>query len=145
MNARVLCDSGGSKPERRTANRGREVMGYARYNFNDGKGDRGYDVEDRCHQEGCDKEIDRGLGYLCYGCTGYFCGSHLYIGGEKLECFVGQSSQKCDACSSSRKLICDLCDEALTGVEGEDYHLWEGEEDDGGLHAKCAAQLLTER
>jgi hypothetical protein len=48
----------------------------------------GYGVEAVCEQDGCTEEIDRGLYHLCgetpggdeYGCGGYFCGSHLFLG-----------------------------------------------------------------
>ncbi|KTT56433.1 hypothetical protein NS337_03625 [Pseudomonas oryzihabitans] len=46
----------------------------------------GYVHEGTCDHPGCDKEIDRGLGYACGGmhgegehyCEGYFCGDHLW-------------------------------------------------------------------
>lgn len=45
----------------------------------------GYSVPDVCWHEGCTKEIDRGLAYVCggehdggdHGCGGYFCSAHL--------------------------------------------------------------------
>ncbi|MFJ8109972.1 hypothetical protein [Streptomyces sp. NPDC096132] len=48
----------------------------------------GYGVEAVCEQDGCFAEIDRGLAHLCgnepggdeYGCGGYFCASHLFLG-----------------------------------------------------------------
>jgi hypothetical protein len=60
-------------------------MGYGYYVLADGR-EAGYSVEATCDQEGCDEQIDRGLGYLCgrtpggdeYGCGGYFCANHLY-------------------------------------------------------------------
>ena len=63
-------------------------MGYAYYVLPDGR-EAGYSVEAVCDEEGCETEIDRGLGYLCgsdprgdeHGCTGYFCGAHLFHGG----------------------------------------------------------------
>lgn len=61
-------------------------MGYAHYVLPDGR-EAGYDVEDVCNWDGCDEEIDRGLGYLCgktpggdeFGCGKYFCNEHLYL------------------------------------------------------------------
>lgn len=48
----------------------------------------GYRVDGVCEAEGCDAEIDLGLGYACgnmpdggaYGCGKYFCYDHLNIG-----------------------------------------------------------------
>lgn len=48
----------------------------------------GYGVEAICEEDGCKEKIDRGLAYLCgnepggdeYGCGGYYCGQHLYLG-----------------------------------------------------------------
>jgi hypothetical protein len=62
-------------------------MGYAHYVLEDGR-EAGYAVPDMCNEEGCDEKIDRGLSYLCgdvpggdeYGCGGYFCWGHLFIG-----------------------------------------------------------------
>ncbi|WP_019357994.1 hypothetical protein [Streptomyces sp. AA1529] len=65
-------------------------MGYARYEIyrNGEKIDAGYDVEAMCEEPGCEEAIDRGLAHLCgstpggdeYGCGGYYCGQHLYVG-----------------------------------------------------------------
>ncbi|GAA2199897.1 hypothetical protein [Streptomyces bangladeshensis] len=65
-------------------------MGNARYEIyrNGEKIEAGYDVAAVCEEEGCEEKIDRGLYYLCgntpggdeYGCGGYFCGKHLYLG-----------------------------------------------------------------
>lgn len=49
--------------------------------------DIGYGVPSRCDHPECDKDIDRGLSYVCggrpyggeHGCGLYFCGSHLYV------------------------------------------------------------------
>jgi hypothetical protein len=48
----------------------------------------GYAFEATCDEEGCEEEIDRGLGHACggmhgedeYSCERYFCGKHL-VGG----------------------------------------------------------------
>ncbi|KEF04633.1 MULTISPECIES: hypothetical protein [Streptomyces] len=53
-----------------------------------------------CEEPGCEKQIDRGLAYLCgetpgddeYGCGGYFCGEHLYMAPE------GQHGERCIRC-----------------------------------------------
>lgn len=81
-------------------------MGYGSYEFEDGMGMRGYAIEGTCPHPDCGKEIDRGLAYLCYSCTKYFCGQHLTMAstpdGEKLiefHCFAGLSSQCCKACA----------------------------------------------
>lgn len=65
-------------------------MGYAYYEItrNGETIQAGYSVETVCEEDGCTEQIDRGLGYLCgktpggdeYGCGGYYCGQHLYIG-----------------------------------------------------------------
>lgn len=65
---------------------------------------RGYGVRCKCHQRGCNERIDRGLAYLCYNCTWYFCYEHLTFAvdvyDEPLlaECFAGQGSQVCQGC-----------------------------------------------
>lgn len=74
-------------------------MGYAHYVLPDGR-EAGYAVEDICNEPDCAEQIDRGLGYLCgqhpcgdeYGCGGYFCGRHL---------FVGAPCQLCARCSAA--------------------------------------------
>ena len=82
-------------------------MGYAYYEFEDGHGPRGYAVDAICAAEGCVNEIDKGLAYLCYGCTNYFCGVHLTVGFGKdgntmiqFDCFAGESSQCCHKCEA---------------------------------------------
>jgi hypothetical protein len=65
-------------------------MGYAYYEIirNGEKIEAGYGVEAVCEEDGCDEKIDRGLAYLCgnepggdeYGCGGYYCAHHLYLG-----------------------------------------------------------------
>lgn len=65
-------------------------MGNAHYEItrNGEKIEAGYGVETVCEQDGCEENIDRGLAHLCgnnpggdeYGCGGYFCGQHLYLG-----------------------------------------------------------------
>lgn len=65
-------------------------MGNAQYKIdrNGEEIEAGYGVETVCEEDGCTEQIDRGLGYLCgrtpggdeYGCGGYYCGEHLYIG-----------------------------------------------------------------
>jgi hypothetical protein len=54
----------------------------------------GYGVDAICDKEGCEEEIDRGLGCVCgrmhggdNGCGKYFCGKHLVFGcGENQMC-----------------------------------------------------------
>ena len=65
-------------------------MGYAYYEItrNGEKIEAGYSVETVCEEPGCAEKIDRGFAHLCgatpggdeYGCGGYFCGKHLYLG-----------------------------------------------------------------
>lgn len=62
-------------------------MGYASYEIyrNGEKIEAGYAVTAACDKDGCTKEIDRGLAFLCgqtpggdeFGCGGYFCADHL--------------------------------------------------------------------
>jgi hypothetical protein len=77
-------------------------MGYAYYKFDDIE--RGYSVDAICEHEGCDEKIDRGLSYLCYACTGYFCEEHRaieYDDGDEIEfnCFAGSSGMCCETCA----------------------------------------------
>lgn len=74
-------------------------MGYACYDMDDGFGHRGYMVADKCHHSDCEAEIDRGISYLCYGCTKYFCEKHLRVLGADLDCFAGSSPQACEVCA----------------------------------------------
>jgi hypothetical protein len=85
-------------------------MGYAQYNFDDGFGARGYAVDDVCNHPECDEEIDRGMAYLCYGCTKYFCPKHLMAAYSsdgntviEFDCFAGVSSQCCQQCETEAK------------------------------------------
>jgi hypothetical protein len=75
-------------------------MGYACYEIEGML--RGYAVDDVCNHEGCETEIDRGLSYLCYCCTGYFCAEHRTFADEsnEFECFAGGSSQCCVNCAA---------------------------------------------
>lgn len=65
-------------------------MGYAFYELADGR-EAGYAVDAQCDADGCEKEINRGMGYLCgdypkvhitddgeWGCGNYHCGVHEY-------------------------------------------------------------------
>ena len=61
----------------------------------------GYHFEATCDEPGCDKAIDRGLGYACgdmhgengVDCEGYFCGEHInYVGVD------GKTTSLCSAC-----------------------------------------------
>jgi hypothetical protein len=72
-------------------------MGYSFYEIGGMK--RGYSVQCKCHKRGCQERIDRGMGYLCYRCTQYFCGDHLTFSDIKQSCFAGESSQVCEACA----------------------------------------------
>lgn len=59
---------------------------------------RGYGVSDKCNQRGCRERINRGLAYLCYECTWYFCEKHLGYSEREVECFAGVSGQVCKKC-----------------------------------------------
>src|ERR1017187_533732 len=78
-------------------------MGYAYYEL--GGMRRGYGVSCKCHQRGCREKIDRGLSFLCYNCTWYFCSKHLSQAWCKtadepieVECFASEGSQVCLRC-----------------------------------------------
>ena|SRR5690606_10953422 len=82
-------------------------MAYAYYEINrpDGRPmKRGYSVECKCHFYGCTNRIDRGLNYLCYHCTWYYCAAHrtcIFDRNEDaidFDCFAGQDSQICKKC-----------------------------------------------
>lgn len=83
-------------------------MGYGYYEIDGMK--RGYTVACKCHQRGCKERIDRGLSYLCYSCTWYFCGKHLTIATDSrddlmnIDCFAGQSSQVCFRCAKELEI-----------------------------------------
>lgn len=70
---------------------------------------RGYGVRCTCHHRGCEERIDRGLAYLCYSCTWYFCGLHLTMEFNAnddiidVECFAGVNSQVCFRCAEELK------------------------------------------
>ena len=83
-------------------------MGYAYYEISTPEGKsmkRGYGVSCKCHKRGCKEKIDRGLAYLCYNCTQYFCEEHLTFAYDKNDnpieasCFAGESSQVCEECA----------------------------------------------
>lgn len=80
-------------------------MGYGYYVLDDGR-KRGYAVRCKCHKRGCKEQIDRGLSYLCYRCTWYFCEEHLTMAwlsdgntAIEAECFAGPSTQVCHKCA----------------------------------------------
>lgn len=70
-------------------------MGWGYGHDEDGR-EIGYLVDAECDQEGCDKQINRGLAYRCgeitedTGCGLHFCESHLFFS-LKLNCQVCQS------------------------------------------------------
>ena len=65
--------------------------------------DVGYGVPAICDHPKCDKEIDRGLGYVCggepyggdHGCGLHFCGSHLRHRQPRGEDRMYQNCQRC--------------------------------------------------
>jgi hypothetical protein len=65
------------------------------------KRDIGYGVPATCDFPGCGAAIDRGLAYVCggepyggeHGCGLYFCGEHMWVGGER---------QQCERCSEGK-------------------------------------------
>jgi hypothetical protein len=69
----------------------------------------GYLVFATCDEDGCGKQIDRGLAYCCggmhdggeEGCGRYFCESHLFFG-QKF------NSQLCDRCSTEAERAFDM-------------------------------------
>ena len=79
------------------------MMGYGYYELPTPGGriiKRGYSVACKCHQRGCGQRIDRGLAYLCYHCTQYYCYDHLTVAESKVDCFAGESSQVCVRCAA---------------------------------------------
>lgn len=74
-------------------------MGYSHYDTP--KGPAGYAVEDVCHEDGCDKRIDRGIAYRCGdslpggaeddagNCGWWYCESHLgYVPDDEVHWFL---------------------------------------------------------
>lgn len=63
--------------------------------------DIGYGVPATCDHPGCDKEIHRGLDYVCggephggdEGCGLFFCEQHLFVGVD------GKTNQVCERCA----------------------------------------------
>lgn len=88
-------------------------MGYAHYTLPDGR-EAGYGVEAPCDKDGCEKDIDRGLGYLCGqdpegwrsaddpGCGNYYCEPHKY----DHDC----ANQECGKHSADGTLYCERID-----------------------------------
>ena|SRR6185437_851288 len=100
-------------------------MGYASYTLPNGRA-AGYGIEATCDHDGCEAEIDRGMGYLCGrnpdgwrsemepGCGKYFCGDHLY---GNHDC----PSPECGKYSADGALCCEL-------IEGhDDAHACDGD------------------
>lgn len=98
-------------------------MGYGYYVI--GGKERGYNVPDVCNHEGCEEKIDRGLGYLCHCCEGYFCGNHLTAAICKhdepveFESFTSyKSSQCCVKCAEAEGVEWD-CNCEADELEGK--------------------------
>lgn len=76
-------------------------MGWAHGTNREGR-EIGYGVEATCDRDGCEKDIDRGIAYVCggmhdgddHGCGKYFCAKHLIMG-------VGLPAQLCADCVES--------------------------------------------
>lgn len=95
-------------------------MGYAYYEIKRPNGipmKRGYSVDCKCHKRGCQERIDRGIAYLCYSCTWYFCEEHkttAYCNHDEpieVECFAGEGSQVCEKCAKELERDSDeYCD-----------------------------------
>lgn len=86
-------------------------MGYSYYEIArpDGRPmKRGYGVSCRCHARGCKEQIDRGMAFLCYSCTWYFCSDHRTWAFDdidqpiKYECFAGESNEVCYRCAEKK-------------------------------------------
>lgn len=76
--------------------------------------DIGYGVPAVCDHPGCDKEIDRGLGFVCggdvyggeHGCGLFFCGEHsYYVRNTDLPDGEVWSPQLCKQCADGFALI----------------------------------------
>lgn len=76
-------------------------MGYGSYDIDLPDGTqytRGYLINDTCNYPYCGEKIDRGLDYLCYSCTKYFCWKHKSFSEDEYECFAGISGEICVLC-----------------------------------------------
>jgi len=77
-------------------------MGWAVGYDSNWRRDIGYGVPAKCDHPGCDKDIHRGLAYVCGGepyggedgCGLHFCSEHLYLGVE------GKEHQVCERCEA---------------------------------------------
>lgn len=78
-------------------------MGYSIGYDEDRKRDIGYGVPSVCDHPDCNKEIDRGMSYVCGGvpfgstdgCGLYFCENHLSFSDNK--------QQRCERCTDSKE------------------------------------------
>jgi hypothetical protein len=106
-------------------------MGWSYGVLSDGR-EVGYAVQTVCETQGCENQIDRGLGYLCgqmhgqddgEGCGHYFCGEHLVVG-------CGPNSM-CDSCydqwCQENPEICCECGYPIDSLDAERYHSFEEE------------------
>ncbi|GGU52130.1 hypothetical protein [Streptomyces lavendofoliae] len=103
-------------------------MGYASYEVyrNGERIEAGYTVRAVCEMDGCTKEIDRGLAYLCgqtpggdeFGCGGYFCADHLTYAQQCTPC--GKKADEANSWTDpATGITYDLRDEYLP--PGEAY------------------------
>lgn len=73
--------------------------------------DVGYGVPATCDHPGCDKEIDRGLSYICgsdigggeHGCGLFFCADHLTYTGRRDSNREISHPQLCERCAKRSK------------------------------------------
>lgn len=92
-------------------------MGYGVYYDTRRDRDLGYGVPAICDHPDCDKEIDRGLSYVCggepygneYGCGLYFCFEHLHHCEDEV--------QKCERCIEGE-------DEFIPKVDVKEWLEW---------------------
>jgi hypothetical protein len=91
-------------------------MGYA-FGLNYRREEIGYGVEATCTQDGCFKEIDKGLYFTCggmegvdgqRGCGRHFCGDHLVYVTSQLERQQGDDYDPEDE-DSERAAVCEHC------------------------------------
>lgn len=95
-------------------------MGWA-YGQNSEGRNVGYGVPATCDLKHCRNKIDRGLGFVCggmhdggqWGCGGYFCSKHLFMGPSGV-------GQLCEACTDSIAAL--LCQCGHTMGDHADYH-----------------------
>lgn len=117
---------------------GDKTMGWSIGYDSNWKRDIGYGVPAICDHPGCDKEIDRGLSYVCggepyggeHGCGLYFCGEHMHY--HTFE--DGETQQACERCCTEELQPFEPKPDVLRWVEWklkhESWQQWRDENPD---------------